>query len=46
MKAELHSHLQEQIKKLDSSSTAPAILTPLLEMMRLPSEQIKFEKVV
>jgi HD-like signal output (HDOD) protein len=46
MKAELHSHLQEQIKKLDSISTAPAILTPLLEMMRLPSEQIKFEKVV
>ena len=46
MNAKLYSQLQEQIKKLDSISTAPAILEPLLEMMRLPSEQIRFEKVV
>lgn len=46
MNAKLHSQLQTQIKQLDSISTAPAILKPLLEMMRLPSEQIRFEKVV
>jgi HD-like signal output (HDOD) protein len=46
MNAKLHSQLQEQIKKLDSIATAPAILEPLLEMMRLPSEEIRFEKVV
>jgi HD-like signal output (HDOD) protein len=46
MNAKLHSQLQEEIKKVDSISTAPAILEPLLEMMRLPSEQIRFEKVV
>jgi HD-like signal output (HDOD) protein len=38
--------LQEQIKTLDSISTAPAILKPLLEMLRLPSDEIKVEKVV
>ena len=42
----LHSQLAAQIKKLDSISTAPAILTPLLEMMRMPSEKIVIEKVV
>ena len=46
MNAKLHSQLQTQIEQLDSISTAPAILKPLLEMMRLPSEQIRFEKVV
>src|SRR5208282_4737617 len=46
MNTKLHSQLQEQIKKLDSIATAPAILEPLLEMMRLPSEEIRFEKVV
>lgn len=46
MNAKLHSQLQEQIKKLDSIASAPAILEPLLEMMRLPSEEIRFEKVV
>ena len=46
MKPELHSRLQAQIKQLDSISTAPTILTPLLDMMRLPSEQIRLEKVV
>jgi HD-like signal output (HDOD) protein len=46
MKAILRSQLQEQIKKLDSIATAPVILQPLLEIMRLPSEQIKVEKVI
>ncbi len=46
MNTKLHSQLQEQIKKLDSIATAPAILEPLHEMMLLPSEQIRFEKVV
>ena len=46
MKAQLHSQLQSQIEKLDSITTAPAILKPLLYLMRLPSEKIKVEKVV
>jgi len=46
VKAELHSQLQAQIKKLDSIATAPAILKPLLDMMRLPSDKIRVEKVV
>ena len=46
MNAKLHSQLQTQIKQLGSISAAPAILEPLLEMMRLPSEEIRFEKVV
>jgi HD-like signal output (HDOD) protein len=44
--AKLQVELAAQIKKLDSISTAPAILTPLLEMLRLPSEKISIEKVV
>jgi len=44
--AKLQSQLREQIKKLDSISTAPAILKPLLDMLRLPSDQIKIEKVI
>jgi HD-like signal output (HDOD) protein len=44
--AKLQSQLQAQIKKLDSISTAPAILMPLLDMLRLPSEKIRLEKVV
>jgi HD-like signal output (HDOD) protein len=44
--AQLQSRLQVQIKELDSISTAPAILMPLLEMLRLPSEKIRIEKVV
>jgi HD-like signal output (HDOD) protein len=44
--AKLQSQLEAQIKKLDSISTAPAILMPLLEMLRLPSEKIRIEKVV
>ena len=46
MNAKLHARLQSQIHKLDSISTAPAILKPLLDMLRLPSEKIKVEKVV
>ena len=46
MNAELHAQLQTQIKNLDSISTAPAILKPLLDMLRQPSEDIKVEKVV
>ena len=40
------SQLPAQIKKLDSISTAPAILMPLLDMLRLPSEKIRIQKVV
>ncbi len=46
MNAEMHSRLQTQIKMMDSISTAPAILMPLLDMMRLPSDQIRLERVV
>jgi HD-like signal output (HDOD) protein len=38
--------VRAQIKQLDSISTAPAILLPLLDMMRLPSEKIRIDKVV
>jgi HD-like signal output (HDOD) protein len=44
--AQLQSQLQAQIKKLDSISTAPAILMPLLDMLRLASDKIRLEKVV
>ena len=46
MNATLHAKLETEIKKLDSISTAPAILMPLLDILRLPSEKIKVEKVV
>ena len=46
MNAQLHSQLQTQIRKLDSISTAPAILKPLLDMLHLPSDDIRVEKVV
>ncbi len=46
MNAKLQSELQTQIRKLDSISTAPAILKPLLDMLRLPSDNIRVEKVV
>jgi HD-like signal output (HDOD) protein len=42
----LQSQLQEQIKDLDSISTAPAILKPLLDMLRLPPDDIRIEKIV
>lgn len=46
MNAKPEAQLHAQIKKLDSISTAPAILKPLLDLMRLPSEEISMEKVV
>src|SRR5208337_589474 len=46
MNAKLHAQLQAQIKKLDSISAAPAILKPLLDMLRLPSDKIRVEDVV
>ncbi len=46
MNAKLHAQLQTQIMKLDSISTAPAIMKPLLDMLRSPSDDIKVEKVV
>ncbi len=46
MNATRPSELRAQIKQLDSISTAPAILTPLLEMLRLPTEKIRMDKVV
>jgi HD-like signal output (HDOD) protein len=42
----LQSQLQARIKQLDSISTAPAILVPLLDLLRLPSDEVKVEKVV
>lgn len=46
MNPKIRSELQQQIKNLSSISTAPAILAPLVEMMRMPAEEIKVEKVV
>jgi len=46
LNAKLQAELQARIDKLDSISTAPAILMPLLDMLRLPSDKIKLEKVV
>jgi HD-like signal output (HDOD) protein len=46
MNATVPSELRTQIKELDSISTAPAILTPLLEMLRLPTDKIRMDKVV
>jgi len=38
--------LKSRIAALDSISTAPAILQPLLAMMRLPADDIRMEQVV
>jgi HD-like signal output (HDOD) protein len=38
--------LKADIDKLEALSTAPAILQPLLEMVRTPSDEIRMEKVV
>ena len=46
MNPKLQSQLQARIKQLDSISTAPAILVPLLDLLRLPSDEVKVEKVV
>ena len=41
-----YQELRARIAKLDSISTAPAILQPLLAMMRSPLDEIRMEKVV
>ncbi|HVM94096.1 MAG TPA: HDOD domain-containing protein [Terriglobales bacterium] len=46
MNEERIAKLREQIAKLDSISTAPAILQPLLAIMRLPVDEIPIDKVV
>ncbi len=46
MNAKLQSELELRIRNLDAISSAPAILLPLLDMLRLPSEKIRLEKVV
>jgi HD-like signal output (HDOD) protein len=46
MKTKLHAQLKSRIENLDSISTAPAILMPLLDMLRSPSDSIRIEKVV
>lgn len=46
MNPTLQAQLRAQIGKLDSISTAPAILKPLLDMLRLPSDQIRVDKMV
>ena len=46
MTAQQRAQLQKQISKLDSISTAPVILQPLLAMMREPVDAVRIEKVV
>jgi len=43
---EQRCQLKAQIVKLNSISTAPVILQPLLDMLRLPEDDIRLEKVV
>ncbi len=38
--------LEAQISKLESVSTAPAILQPLLQMLRSPADEIRIESVI
>ena len=40
------SQLKAQVQRLDSISTAPAILQPLLDMLRAPSDDVSLEKIV
>jgi len=46
MNEERIAKLRAQIEKLDSISTAPVILQPLLSMMRMPVDEISIDKVV
>lgn len=46
MNETLGKQLPARVAALDSISTAPAILQPLLAMMRLPVDEISMEKVV
>jgi HD-like signal output (HDOD) protein len=38
--------LEAQIAKLESVSTAPTILQPLLQMLRLPADEVRLESVI
>jgi hypothetical protein len=40
------AQLEAKISKLESVSSAPAILTQLLQVLRKPSDEIPMEKVV
>ena len=46
MNEERRAQLEAQIDKLETVSTAPVILQPLLESLRQPSDDIRTEKVV
>ena len=46
MNEERRAQLKAQIAKLESVSSAPVILQPLLDMLRQPSDDIRTEKVV
>ena len=46
MNEERRAQLEAQIDKLETVSTAPVILQPLLEILRQPSDDIRTEKVV
>ena len=46
MNEEQRRQLKAEVAKLDSISTAPVILQPLLGMLRLPVDDIRIDKVV
>src|SRR5208282_3376294 len=46
MNAKVQAEVLAKIQQLDSISTSPTILMPLLEIMRLPTEKIRIGKVV
>ncbi len=46
MNEQQRAKLEAQIGRLESISTAPAILQPLLQMLRSPSDEIRIESVV
>ncbi len=46
MNAERRAQLEAQISKLDSISTAPVVLQPLLAILRQPIDEISIERIV
>jgi len=46
MNQQQRAELEAKIGTLESVSTAPALLAPLLQMLRVPADQIPIEKVV
>ena len=46
MKDDKRQHLQAQVSELDSISTAPVILQPLLQMLRQPADEISIDRIV